>query len=449
MRSGRARASWAAIGSLTVVLLLGGTGTAVAVPPPPPNPSDSELNSSREEADSRAGEVGRLTNQLAEAESRLGELQADVELKMEDANKARVDMETAQDEASAAQRDAESAGAEADAAASAVENARSDLDKFVGASYQQGSTIGSVSAYIGSDSPKDLLARAQLLNAVGGSQVDALEGMQRAQTDKSNKDAEARKKLEIAREKQAAAERAKSNADAAQNEAIRAQQDQEAENGRLESEKSDVERRLYEAQSKVSGLEGQRQRYEDWQAQKRAEEEEQARKAALAQQPSSGGSKGTKNGGSAGRPSAPSAPAGRSVESVIARAMSQLGVVYAWGGGNQSGPTRGIRDGGVADAHGDYRKIGFDCSGLMIYAFAGVKGLPHYSGYQYNAGPKVPLSQMRRGDMLFWGRGGRIHHVALYLGNGQMVEAPHSGSVVKVSPVRYGGIMPYATRLIG
>lgn len=104
----------------------------------------------------------------------------------------------------------------------------------------------------------------------------------------------------------------------------------------------------------------------------------------------------------------------------------------------------------MADAHGDYRKIGFDCSGLMIYAFAGVKALPHYSGYQYEAGRKVPLSQMRRGDMLFWGRGGgRIHHVALYLGNGQMVEAPHSGSVVKVSPVRYGGIMPYATRLIG
>ncbi|MDI5981807.1 NlpC/P60 family protein [Amycolatopsis magusensis] len=447
MRRGeRVRAGWATVGSLIVVLLLGGTPTAVAVPPPPPNPSDAELGGSRQDADAKAGEVGRLTNQLAEAESKLGELQAEVELKMEDANKARVDMETAQDEASAAQRDADSAGAEADAAASEVEKARADLDRFVGASYQQGSRIGSVSAYIGSDSPKDLLARAQLLDAVGGSQVDALEGMQRAQTGKSNKDAEARKKLEVAREKQAAAERAKGTADAAQNEAVQAQQDQAAANGRLESEKADVERRLFEAQSRVSGLEGQRQRYEDWQAQKRAEEEEQARQAAMAQ-PSPGGSK---NNGSAGKPSAPSGPAGRTVEAVIARAMSQLGVVYAWGGGNQSGPTRGIRDGGVADAHGDYRKIGFDCSGLMIYAFAGVKALPHYSGYQYEAGRKVPLAQMRRGDMLFWGRGGgRIHHVALYLGNGQMIEAPHSGSVVKVSPVRYGGIMPYATRLIG
>ncbi|WP_007027870.1 NlpC/P60 family protein, partial [Saccharomonospora iraqiensis] len=136
------------------------------------------------------------------------------------------------------------------------------------------------------------------------------------------------------------------------------------------------------------------------------------------------------------------------VEKVVARAKSQLGVSYAWGGGNTTGPTRGIRDGGVADRHGDYRKIGFDCSGLMIYAFAGVTTLPHYSGYQYHAGRKVPLSRMRRGDMLFWGPD-RIHHVALYLGGGRMIEAPYSGGRVRIAPVRYDGIMPFATRLIG
>jgi cell wall-associated NlpC family hydrolase len=121
---------------------------------------------------------------------------------------------------------------------------------------------------------------------------------------------------------------------------------------------------------------------------------------------------------------------------------------YAWGGGNASGPTRGIHDGGVADAYGDYRKIGFDCSGLMIYAYGGTVPLPHYSGYQYDAGRHVPLSQMRRGDLLFWGRSD-IHHVAMYLGGGMMIEAPQSGMVVRVAPVRYGDILPYATRLVG
>jgi cell wall-associated NlpC family hydrolase len=50
--------------------------------------------------------------------------------------------------------------------------------------------------------------------------------------------------------------------------------------------------------------------------------------------------------------------------------------------------------------------------------------------------------------MLFWGPG-RIHHVALYLGDGRMIEAPYSGGQVRIVPVRYGGIMPYAARLIG
>jgi cell wall-associated NlpC family hydrolase len=432
-----------AVGTLTLAVLIGIAGPVIAVPPPPPNPSDSDLNNSRGEANARAGEVGKLTNQLAEAEQRLSQLQDNVELKLEQANKAMVDMQTAEDEAGEAERAAQSARVESDAAAGAIERARVDLDKFVAGSYQQGSTIGSISAYMGAPNPADLLARAQLLNSVSGGQLNALEGMERAQTAKSNKDSLARKSLEIAQQKKDEAERAKHNADAAKSSAQQAQDAQESQNGLLEANKSSVEQKLYEAQSKVSGLQGQRQRYQDWLAQKQREEEAAARQAALnAAKPAKGG-----GGPSSGPP--PSAPAGASIEAVIARALSKLGVPYAWGGGNGSGATRGIRDGGVADRFGDYKKIGFDCSGLMIYAFAGVKGLPHYSGYQYTAGRRVPLSQMRRGDMLFWGGYGGIHHVALYLGSGQMVEAPQSGSYVKVSPVRYGGIMPYATRLIG
>ncbi len=136
------------------------------------------------------------------------------------------------------------------------------------------------------------------------------------------------------------------------------------------------------------------------------------------------------------------------VEAVIARAMSQLGVPYAWGGGDANGPTRGIRDGGVADAHGDYNKIGFDCSGLTIYAYAAVGiSLPHYTGYQYQRGTHYPVSQMKRGDLLFWGPNGH-GHVAIYLGDGQMIEAPQSGSVVQISPVRYNGMTPNVVRLV-
>lgn len=136
------------------------------------------------------------------------------------------------------------------------------------------------------------------------------------------------------------------------------------------------------------------------------------------------------------------------IETVISRAMSQIGVPYAWGGGNANGPTKGIRDGGVADAHGDYNKVGFDCSGLTLYAYAGIGiNLPHYTGYQYQRGTHYPASQMERGDLIFYGPNGH-GHVAIYLGNGQMIEAPQSGSHVRVTAVRYNGMTPNVVRLV-
>jgi len=420
--------------SLLLVVSMG-AGTAVAVPPPPPNPSDSELGASKADAQTKATKVGQLTNQVAQAEAQLSQLQADVELKMEDANRALVDLQTAQDEAVKAKADADAAKVAADTASADVDTAREQLDEFAAGSYKQGSTVGSMSAYIGSKSPDDLLARAQLLEQVSESSLDALDTIEVARTDKANKDSAARKALDLANQKQAAAQSAKEAADAATAAAQQARSAQAAAASQLESQKGAAEAQLTAAQAGAAGLTNQRQRYLDWLAAKQAEEAAQSR-------PSGGGGGG--GGGGAALP-----PSSGGARAVINRAMSQLGVPYAWGGGNAYGPTRGIRDGGVADSYGDYNKIGFDCSGLMIYAFAAVgKRLPHYSGYQAQAGRRVPLSRKAPGDMLFWSTRGRIHHVALYIGNGQMIEAPYSGSRVRITSVRYGGIVGYATRLL-
>jgi cell wall-associated NlpC family hydrolase len=129
---------------------------------------------------------------------------------------------------------------------------------------------------------------------------------------------------------------------------------------------------------------------------------------------------------------------------VVNAAMRYLGTTYAWGGGNSSGPTLGIRDGGTADRFGDYMKVGFDCSGLTLYAWAQVGVyLPHYSGYQYSGQSKISRSELRPGDLVFWARNtsdpSTIDHVAIWMGNDQIVEAPNSGSYVKVSSMRWNG----------
>lgn len=129
-------------------------------------------------------------------------------------------------------------------------------------------------------------------------------------------------------------------------------------------------------------------------------------------------------------------------KTVIDAALAQQGKPYAWGGGTAAGPSRGIRDGGVADAHGDFNKIGFDCSGLTLYAYAqaGV-ALPHSSRSQFNMGTRVPrdagLAALRPGDLVFYSPSG-IHHVGIYLGEGRMVNAPFSGATVRVDVVDLG-----------
>jgi peptidoglycan DL-endopeptidase RipB len=130
----------------------------------------------------------------------------------------------------------------------------------------------------------------------------------------------------------------------------------------------------------------------------------------------------------------------QAIEYVIRRGGSQVGVPYSWGGGKPSGPTTGVDSGANV--------VGFDCSGLTQYSFAGVGVLiPKYSGDQYDTGRKVPVSQAKRGDLLFWGPNG-TQHVALYLGGGQMLEASSAAGHVKVSPVRTAGLQPYAARII-
>jgi cell wall-associated NlpC family hydrolase len=130
----------------------------------------------------------------------------------------------------------------------------------------------------------------------------------------------------------------------------------------------------------------------------------------------------------------------QAIEYVIRRGGSQMGVPYSWGGGKPTGPTTGVDSGANI--------VGFDCSGLTQFSFAGVGVLiPKYSGDQYNTGRKVPVSQAKRGDLLFWGPGGS-QHVALYLGGDRMLEASGSGGKVTVSPVRRGGLQPYAARII-
>lgn len=170
----------------------------------------------------------------------------------------------------------------------------------------------------------------------------------------------------------------------------------------------------------------------------------------------------------------------KAVDAVIARALSQRGVPFAYGGGGASGPSKGtvaapeqpgLTDQAAIDAQSSgltpglnlptvtpgatlpapapaprVEVVGFDASGLMVYAYAGVGvKLPRSSGEMYKVGQKVSPALALPGDLLFYGPEG-TQSVALFIGNGQMVETTDTG--VAVSPVRTKDMTPYLVRII-
>ncbi|MFI8515374.1 C40 family peptidase [Streptomyces sp. NPDC085460] len=123
---------------------------------------------------------------------------------------------------------------------------------------------------------------------------------------------------------------------------------------------------------------------------------------------------------------------------VIDAAVAQTGVPYSWGGGNANGASTGIccSPSGKSGTH----IRGFDCSGLALYAYAQVGiNLPRTAAAQAGAGRRIPASAgvgaLQPGDLVFFAynpaRDSTIHHVGIYLGNGQMINAPRPGTNVR------------------
>ena len=108
----------------------------------------------------------------------------------------------------------------------------------------------------------------------------------------------------------------------------------------------------------------------------------------------------------------PPANAGKGAQ-VVAIAMQYLGTPYVWAAADPS--------------------VGFDCSGLTMYVFAQVGvSLPHYAAAQYQLGSPVSKDQLQPGDLVFF-RG--LGHMGMYIGGGNMIHAPRTGDVVKISSI--------------
>jgi cell wall-associated NlpC family hydrolase len=436
--------------------------------------------------------IAGLIADVADANQRLQDIGAKVQAEQESVNKALVDVQTARDAAATAQQQVDASARAVSDANAAIADAQKRFDVFAAATYVNGPSSSLVMA----TNPEDILATASAGQTLAVSSQQVMTDLQRARTEQINRESAARLAKEKADKAVADAEASQQSAVSALTEAKKTFSDQQAEIDRLAAERKAAQDKLDAArqssaqanspaavpQSAATGPATPGDRWDpaapgspaapgagkvppygkasEWDmtlpmvpsafvsgdpiqivnavlqiASSSAQATAQMGKSFLQKlgilKPDS---TGITNG------AIPYVYGAQASEYVIRRAMSQMGVPYSWGGGTATGPSNGIDSGAGT--------VGFDCSGLILYAFAGVGiKLPHYSGSQYNMGRKIPSSQMRRGDVIFYGPGGS-QHVTLYLGQGQMLEAPYTGSSVKISPVRTSGMTPYVVRYI-
>ena len=427
----------------------------------------SDIDRSKASERSTSTSIASLEAQLAQESSNL----EDAQIKAQVANE---DYLTAVDELNTATKDAQTAQTNADAAASSTAAARSDLGSIVVQTYQEsGNPLDPLTPYLTSESLADLadadvaLTRAGEKNNAKVQNVEALEAVATSMQTIADQKVTAKEAAKTS------AATAKSDAEAAANDAQNAVTTTRTNRQNLIVQLAAQRNTTVELETKYQNqVEAERKAREEAAAQAAAKAASEKAAADLAQkqaeqaaaqpqesapapqeqssQPSPSPQSSAQEPATTSQPepeaaeeeeAAPApapapepapAPAhsGSAASTAINAAMGYLGTPYVWAGESAAG---------------------LDCSGLTMvsYAAAGVE-LTHSSRVQYGEGSLVPLDAAQPGDLVFWSSDGSqsgIYHVAIYLGDDMMIEAPTFGMTVRVTSMRYSGVMPYAVRL--
>ena len=427
----------------------------------------SDIDRSKASERSTSTSIASLEAQLAQESSNL----EDAQIKAQVANE---DYLTAVDELNTATKDAQTAQTNADAAASSTATARSDLGSIVVQTYQEsGNPLDPLTPYLTSESLADLadadvaLTRAGEKNNAKVQNVEALEAVATSMQTIADQKVTAKEAAKTS------AATAKSDAEAAANDAQNAVTTTRTNRQNLIVQLAAQRNTTVELETKYQNqVEAERKAREEAAAQAAAKAASEKAAADLAQkqaeqaaaqpqesapapqeqssQPSPSPQSSAQEPATTSQPepeaaeeeeAAPApapapepAPApshsGSAASTAINAAMGYLGTPYVWAGESAAG---------------------LDCSGLTMvsYAAAGVE-LTHSSRVQYGEGSLVPLDAAQPGDLVFWSSDGSqsgIYHVAIYLGDDMMIEAPTFGMTVRVTSMRYSGVMPYAVRL--
>lgn len=449
--------------AIASALIAGGAPIAGADPAPPVIPSAAQVAAAASAATDAASAAAAIDAQLADARASLSDVQDRAELAAQAYNQGQELLDQRQAESASAAQAAADAQAQADVAQLA-------LSRYAAEIFQGGGGLGQLDVFFGG-SPGEVLDRAAGLEAVGDErarimrEADAAQAL--AQTARTAAAEAADRQAQAAADLQARLSQAQADQAAAADAAValQTQQDQalvtlaalrktsvqlekDRQAGLAAQEQARIEaenrRKAAEAAAKAAAEAAAKAAAE---AAAKAAAEAAARAAAQAAakaaadaaakaaadaaakavvtkpkatatptpSPTTGNPSPTTTPSDPATVNPPPAPSA-GVAAVIAFARAQLGEPYVWAA---AGPNT------------------WDCSGLTMMAWrqAGVS-LGHYTGTQYDQTARVAIADLRPGDLVFFGYSvAGIHHVGLYIGNGQMIHAPQTGDVVKISSI--------------
>ena len=405
-------------------------------------PSEEEIAAAQ-----AAEEAAKMS--VAQIEVKLAEVNASAATAMQNAQIAGEDLNEASIALNEATATANQASADADAAEAAFQEGKQQIASVAQAAYRNGGgTLDALAPYLDSDGLRSVETKQAGISSFSSSaeakmqDVAALEQVAKVTRDAANT-ALANQKA-ATDEVQKRTDAANQAATAAQNEAARVAAQRGAYVQELATKQNTTVELINEREAALEAERQEAARIAAEQAAAAAEAQRQADAAAAAERAAAANASSSydDDGDDDYSYSAPSysyeepsysAPSysGGGADTAIATAKSYLGVPYVWGG----------------ESYG-----GVDCSGLTMLAWESVGvDLPHLSRAQYSYGTHVPIGSMEAGDLIFWSSNGTqsgIYHVAIYLGGGQMIEAPTFGVPVRITGVySWGSIMPYAVRL--
>ena len=408
-------------------------------------PSEEEIAAAKAAEEAASMSVAEIEVKLAEVNATAATATQNAQIAGEDLNEAQIAL-------NAATATANKASADADAAEAAFQEGKQQIASVAQAAYRNGGgSLDAIAPYLDADGLRGVETKQVGINSFSSSaeakmqNVAALEQVAKVTRDAANTALDNQKK---------ATDEVQARTDAAN----KAATDAQTQANIVAAQRDAYVKELATKQNTTVDLINQREASlaaERTAAERAAAEQASAAVAAADSQrradtPAPAVDATSEAPASSPAPDAPAAPAEEApapayeepddeepsysyggASTAIATAMTYLGVPYVWGG----------------ESYG-----GVDCSGLTMLAWesAGVD-LPHLSRAQYGYGTHVSLGDMEAGDLIFWSSDGTqsgIYHVALYLGDGQMIEAPTFGVPVRVTGVySWGSIMPYAVRL--